>query len=237
MRGETTSVEEVTTPADYGISPEVLAQAEATAVHARPYADALEHFRPFLDSLLANVAATRQAREFVANVGPVIDIIERQSDAMEAMRSSFELAMHVQPPPETRQALADMVHRLREDPPTAAMLIAQARDAEPTILALVGQELTPEQAEEIQQGADEIGADPELSGKLRRVAERVDWSTIGALTPWAALCAASVLLFKVAVLPVTEQFSAEQNAVLSNWFMALTVIVALATIIITIQKK
>jgi hypothetical protein len=31
--------------------------------------------------------------------------------------------------------------------------------------------------------------------------------------------------------------SAAQNAALSNWFMALAVIVALATIIITIQKK
>ena len=101
----------------------------------------------------------------------------------------------------------------------------------------MGQELTPERAEEIQQAADEIGADPELRGKLRRVAERVDWSAIGALTPWAALCAAAVLLFKVAVMPVTEQLSAAQNAALSNWFMALAVIVALATIIITIQKK
>ena len=174
---------------------------------------------------------------FLANVRPVIGIIERQHDAMEAMRSSFDLAMHVQPPPGTRQALADMVHRLREDPPPAAVLMAQARDAGPAILALVGQELTPERAEEIQQAADEIGADPELRGKLRRVAERVDWSAIGALTPWAALCAAAVLLFKVAVMPVTEQLSAAQNAALSNWFMALAVIVALATIIITIQKK
>lgn len=68
------------------------------------------------------LALARDASALIANIQPVLDIIQRQRDTMEAMRSSFELAMRVQPPPATRQALADMVRRLREDPPAATVL-------------------------------------------------------------------------------------------------------------------
>src|SRR5580693_7651992 len=53
----------------------------------------------------------------VRTVQILLDIIERQRDAMETMRSSFEFAIRSQPPPATRQALADMVRHLRENPP------------------------------------------------------------------------------------------------------------------------
>ena len=210
----------MTTPDDYGISPEVLAAA----------ADRQNRM------ITAAAAAADRQNRLIANIGPVMSIIERQHNAMEAMRSSFEFAMRIQPPA-TRQALADMVHRLREDPPTGAALAAQARAAEPAILALVAQELAPEQVDEVQRGAEEVEADPELDEKLRRLVDRVDWSGVGTLTPWAALCVAAVLLFKVADLPVTEQLSTAQNAALTNWLMALGIIVALAAIIITIQNK
>jgi hypothetical protein len=252
----------VTTPGDYGISPEVFVLAEAADRQADAVMIAADrHARLFA---AARMAADRQARQigdaveaadrrarqisdameastrtqrFLANVGPVMRIIERQQNAMEAMRSSFELAMRVQPLPATQQALADVVRRLREDPPAGVALAAQARAAEPALLAFMGQELTPEQIDEVQQGVEEIEADPELSGKLRRLAGQVDWSGIGTLTPWAALCIASVLLFKVADLPVTEQLSAAQSAALANWFQVLAVVTALAAVIVMMQKK
>jgi hypothetical protein len=89
----------------------------------------------------------------MANKRPVLDLIERQRDAIEAMRSSFELAMRVQPPPATRQALADMVRHLRKDPPVATILAAQARSAGLAVAALGGQEFTPAQVDEVRQGS------------------------------------------------------------------------------------
>ena len=179
------------------------------------------------------LAPARDASALMANKRPVLDIVERHRDTMEAMRSSFELAMRVQPPPATRQALADMVRRLREDPPAATVLAAQARSASPAVAALVGQELTPAQVDEVCQGVDEIEADPELSGKMRRVVERVNWAAIGTLTPWALLCVAWVLLTELADQAVT----AAQAAALSNQLAVLIVVIALAGMIITIQKK
>jgi len=258
-------VDSVAVPRDYGISPDVLALAEAADRQARQVTDAMvaadRHTRLLADAIKAAdrhnrlitgplEAADRQARQFasaveavdrqsrrlLANVGLVMSIIDRQHNAMEAMRSSFEVAMRVQPAPATRQALADMVQRLREDPPAGA-LAAQARAAEPAILAFVGQELAPEQVDEIHQGTEEVEADPELSGKLRHLVDRVDWSEVGTLTPWAALCVAAVLLFKVADLPITEQLSAAQDAAIANRLTVLVIVVALAGIIVTIQKK
>lgn len=197
---------------ELGISPEILAlarDASALIANMRPVLDIIERQRP------------------------VLDIIQRQRDTMEAMRGSFELAMRVQPPPATRQALADMVRRLREDPPAATVLAAQARSASPAVAALVGQELTPAQVDEVCQGVDEIEADPELSGKMRRVVERVNWAAIGTLTPWALLCVAWVLLTELADQAVT----AAQAAALSNQLAVLIVVTALAGMIITIQKK
>jgi len=55
----------------------------------------------------------RAARQILAGMQPALGILDRQRDAMEAIRGSFEAALRVQPPPETRQALADLVHRLR----------------------------------------------------------------------------------------------------------------------------
>lgn len=179
------------------------------------------------------LALARDASALIANMQPVLDIIQRQRDTMEAMRSSFEFAMRVQPPPATRQALADMVRRLREDPSAAAVLAAQARSASPAVAALVGQELTPAQVDEVRQGVDEIEADPELSGKMRRVVEQVNWAAIGTLTPWALLCVAWVLLTELADQAVT----AAQAAALSNQLTVLIVVTALAGIIITVQKK
>jgi hypothetical protein len=72
----------VTTSEDFGIPPEVLAQARA---------------------------ASREVRPFLDSIRPVMHIIERQRAAMEEMRSSFEEAISMQPPPGTRQALADLV--------------------------------------------------------------------------------------------------------------------------------
>jgi len=179
------------------------------------------------------LALARDASALIANMRPVLDIIQRQRDAMEAMRSSFEFAMRVQPPPATRQALADLVRRLREDPPVATVLAAQARSASPAVADIVGQELTLAQVDEVRQGVDEIEADPELSGKMRRVVERINWSAIGTLTPWALLCVAWVLLNELADQAVT----AAQAAALSNKLAVLIVITALAGIIITVQKK
>jgi hypothetical protein len=179
------------------------------------------------------LALAEDASALIANMRPVLDIIERQRGTMEAMRSSFELAMRVQPPPAPRQALADMVRRLREDPPVAAALVAQARSASPAVAAIVGQELTPAQVEEVRQGVEEIEADPELSGKMRRVVERVDWAAIGTLTPWALLCTAWVLLSELADQAVTIA----QAAALSNQLAVLMVVITLAGVIITIQKK
>lgn len=197
---------------EYGIPPEMLAQVEdARALHAK--------MRPILDIIEAQ--------------RPVLDIIERQRDAMETMRSSFELAMRVLPPPATRQAIANMVRHLRENPPAAAVLAAQARSAGPAVAALLGQDLTPAQAEEVRQGVEEIEADPELSGKIRRVVERVDWAAVGTLTPWALLCVAWVLLSQLA----DQAATAAQAAALSNQLAVLIVVTALAAIIITIQKK
>ncbi len=259
-----TKVGGVTTPTDYGISPEVLALAEAADRQARQFAEAAEaadrRNRQLAGAVEAAVrrnqsiadaaeAADRRNRQLagaveaasrhprlLANIGPVMSIIERQHNAMEAMRSSFEQTMRVQSPV-ARQALAAMVRQLREDPPSGVALAAEARAAESAILALVGQELAPEQIGEVQQGAEEVDADPELSGKLRHLVDRVDWSEAGTLTPWAALCVAAVILFKVADTPVTEQLSAAQTAALANWLMVLSIIVALAAIIVTIQKK
>ena len=83
-------------------------------------------------------------------------IIECQRETMETMRSSFEFAMRVQLPPATRQAIANMVRCLREDPPAAAVLATQARSVSPVVAALVGQELTPAQVDEIRLGVNEI---------------------------------------------------------------------------------
>lgn len=130
------------------------------------------------------LAPARDASALMANKRPVLDIVERHRDTMEAMRSSFELAMRVQPPPATRQALADMIRHLRKDPSVATVLAAQARSAGLAVAALVGQELAPAQVDEVRQGVEEIEADPELSGKMRRVVERVDWAMIGTFTPW-----------------------------------------------------
>jgi hypothetical protein len=202
----------VTIAEEYGIPPEILAQVEdARALHAK--------MRPILDIIEAQ--------------RPVLDIIERQREAMETMRSSFELAMRVLPPPATRQAIADMVRYLREDPPTAAVLVAQARSASPAVAAFVGQDLTPDQAEEVRQGVEEIEADPELSGKIRRVVERVDWAAVGTLTPWGLLCVAWVLLSQLA----DQAATAAQAAALSNQLAVLIVVTTLASLIITIQKK
>jgi hypothetical protein len=80
----------VTTPDDYGISPEVLAAA-ADRQNRLITAAADRDNRLIADTM---AAADRQNR-LIANIGPVMSIIERQHNAMEAMRSSFEFGVLV----------------------------------------------------------------------------------------------------------------------------------------------
>jgi hypothetical protein len=83
----------------------------------------------------------------------------------------------------------------------------------------------------------EIEADPELSGKLKQLAGAIDWADVGELTAWGALVWAARWLFQVADWPVTKHLSAKQNAALSDQFMVLAVIVALAAIIVTKRRN
>jgi hypothetical protein len=204
------SVGHVTISEDFGIPPGILAQAEATF---------------------------RDIRPFLASIGPVVGIVERQRAAMEQMRASFEQALSMGPPPASRRALADLVHQLREESLQAAALTEQAQDAQQTVVALVGPELDPEQLDEVRQGVAELEASPELREKLRRVVSRIDWSGIRELTPWAALTWATAVLTHVANLPISEHLSADQVAPLQNRLQVLAIVVALASIIIMMRPR
>ena len=85
----------MTTPDDYGISPEVLAAA----------ADRQNRM------ITAAAAAADRQNRLIANIGPVMSIIERQHNAMEAMRSSFEfgvLVRNVSPGPNEHDRAGQM---------------------------------------------------------------------------------------------------------------------------------
>jgi len=56
---------------------------------------------------------------FLAAMQPALQIVERQRETMETIRRSFEEAMQAEPPPQTRQQLAELVHRLRAQSLTA----------------------------------------------------------------------------------------------------------------------
>jgi hypothetical protein len=201
----------MTTPEDVGIPSDLLAQAEATARDVRP-------FLPLLDSMR-----------------PVMQIIERQHTAMEEMRRSFEEAMRQQPPPQTRQALADMVHQLRQQSLLAAMPVISVHDPEQAVLALRPQ--TPEEVDQVKQDIAAIEKTPDLEGKLRRLVGGIDRADIGELTAWGALIWVTQRLLAVADSPISQQMSTDQIAALQNRLQVLAIIAALASIILTMRGR
>lgn len=203
--GAGASVLAMTAPADFGISPEVLADIEA----------AHRALQPILDSMQ-----------------PVIGIIERQQGVMEAMRRSFEIAMQAQPPPRTRQEFTDLVHLLRGQARRAATAhpetVTVSAEAEQAAIALLPQ--TPEEAEEVERDIAEIKADPELSGELQRLV-RDDWAGLRRWTTWAVLVWVAGQLSELANSPVTEHLSTAQIAVVQDRLMVLAVVATLVQII------
>lgn len=110
------------------------------------------------------------------------------------------------------------------------------QDAERALLDLMPQ--TSEETEQAEQAADEVAASPELGEKLRRVVSRVNWAGVAReLSPWAALYLPYRLLMETANFPVTEQLSAEQNAAVQNKLVVLSIVVALAAIIISTRRS
>ena len=224
----------MTSPEDFGVTPEVLAEAEAAARAARPLLD----FGVTPEVLAEAEAAARAARpllDLLQSMRPVMEIVERQHAAMETIRQSFETAMRMQPPPETREAIAIFLHQVRDQQLLAAEFTVPRQDAERALLTLMPQ--TPGEVDQVRQSVGEIEETPELSGKLHQIVNQVDWAKIGELTPWGALVLAARLLFQIADQPLTGNMSTAQIAALQNRFMVLAVILALAQIILMMRRN
>jgi hypothetical protein len=193
-------------PEDLGIPSEVLAEIQA----------AHRTLAPILDSMR-----------------PMVDIIERQRGATEAMR---EVAMQAQPPRLTRRELADLVHLLQGEPLLATAhpgTVTVSVEADQAAIALLPQ--TPQEAEEVERGITEIKADPELRGELRRLVSDDDWAELRKemrkWTPWAVLAWFAWRLSELANSPVTGHLTPDQIAVVQNRLVVLAVIAALVQII------
>jgi hypothetical protein len=137
-------------PDNFGVPPELLAQ--------------LEDARRTVEPIVANM---QSVRDLIANMSPVADLLARQRSAMETIQQSYEFALRVMPPPETRQAIAQLARQFREQQLFAADLAIREPAAEQSLLDLLPQ--TPEETERVEQAAKGVHADPELSEKLRRI--------------------------------------------------------------------
>jgi hypothetical protein len=187
------------------------------------------------EALMQILNATSTTRSLIEGMQPVMSIVARQQEAMEAMRGAFEKAALMQPPPATRMALANLIHRLVDQPLAAATPTASVEDAEQAVVALLPR--TPEEVDQLRQGVGEIEASPEFSEKLQRLVSGIDWATVSELTGWVALVWVARQLFQVADWPVTRHLSADQIAALQDRLLVLAVIVTMAQIILTMRRR
>ncbi|HEY1625570.1 MAG TPA: hypothetical protein VGG16_17400, partial [Streptosporangiaceae bacterium] len=173
-------------------------------------------------------AGGEMAVNFIKNIYPLVDIVQRQVNIMTAIRRSFEGTQRPYAPPTTHvTSRGDITwNTLPADPPTAAELVAEVRHAEPAVAAYLGQDLAAEEVEEVKRQVDTIQADPELSGKIRRLVERIDWSEVQGMTPWAALVVGAVIL---------NRYANTTSPVVTNKLTTLVLIAAIAAIIVSVQ--
>lgn len=194
----------VTTPEGFEFLPEL--QAQFDAINAM--------VRPVVESMRA--------------VQPIADFLHRQSDAMESIRRSFEVALQVAPPPATRAALADLVAQLQPGSLLGSDLAVGKADVQQGLVNLL-HDVTDEDTEELEQDIAAIKSSPELTDKLGNIVSRVNWTgvTVTGMSAYTLYLAYN-LLMHIADEPVTEHLSAAQDAVVSNRLQVVAIIVALA---------
>lgn len=169
-------------------------------------------------------------------VAPTMELIQsatsilgRQQAAMASIQRSDETTLRLHPA--SRQELAAIVRWLQARPVTSGPAVSE-RDAELAIL-----ELTPEEPEDIRQvelTVQEIGQNPQFKRALQLLAQR-SLTAAGMVTPWAALVIAARWLIGYANSPVTQDLSTAQSGTVSSELVVLGIIIALATLIITVN--
>jgi hypothetical protein len=122
----------------------------------------------------------------------------------------------------------DIAWNVLPDRPLETADFTAAYAGVPAVAGYLGQELTPEQADDVQRGVEEIQADPGLGGKIRRAVEHVDWTKIRDLSATAVLTAVAVWLV---------QYSDSDSVLVTNHLTALILIVAIAALIVFMQNK
>jgi hypothetical protein len=209
----------MTSPDELGISPEVLARLERTY---RTVAPIIEQAQPMI-AMMERVAPTMKL------IQSATSILGRQHAAMAYIQRSDETALRLQPA--SRQELAAIVRWLQAMPVTSGPAVSE-RDAELAIL-----ELTPEEPEDIRQvelTVQEIGQNSQFKRALQLLAQR-SLTAAGMVTPWAALVIAARWLIGYANSPVTQDLSTAQITTVSSQLVVLGIIIALATLIITVD--
>jgi hypothetical protein len=151
-----------------------------------------------------------------------------QSPAGPGATSTFANATGAQSPMAHVISQVGIAWSVLADPPLVTTDFTAGYDGVPAVAAYLGQELTPEQADDVQRGVEEIHADPELSGRIHRVVGRIDWSQIRDLSPKAVATAVAVWLFR---------YSDTNSGLVTNRLTAMILIVAIATFIVITQQK
>jgi hypothetical protein len=159
----------------------------------------------------------------------------RQHAAMDEIQASFEAALRTQPPPESRQAIADIVGKFRTSATPGAMLLLVEGISESQVFAdLIGKKrLTAAEVEDAERQAKGIAADPELSGELHRVAEGVDWEAlVKKAGPWALF----VVFMEYCWHAANQATSPQQAALFSDRIQVIAVGLALVSVILTVKQ-
>lgn len=209
----------MTSPDELGISPEVLARLERTY---RTVAPIIEQAQPMI-AMMERVAPT------IELIQSATSTLGQQHVAMAYTQPSDETALRLQPA--SRQELAAIVRWLQAMPVTSGPAGSE-RDAELAIL-----ELTPEAPEDIRQvelTVQEIGQNSQFKRALQLLAQR-SLTAAGMVTPWAALVIAVRWLIGYANSPVTQDLSTAKTTTVSNQFVVLGIVIALATLIIIVS--
>jgi hypothetical protein len=115
----------------------------------------------------------------------ILDILQRPANTMRSMQSTFVKATGAQSPMAHVTTQVGIAWSVLPDRPLVTADFTAGYVGVPAVATYLGQELTPEQADDVQRGVEEIHADPELSGRIHRVVGRIDWSQIRDLSPKA----------------------------------------------------
>jgi hypothetical protein len=205
-------------PEDFGIPPDVLAQLQAAEHVVRPIMESLQAIQPVIKNWQAAadlLAVQRSAMENVIRIVP-------SENPIRFMLPSLAV----------RQAIFGLASQFQDQQTLAAELAVREPAIEQRLLDLLPQ--TPEETGQVEQVANEVRVNPELSEKLRDAVNQVSWSGVARKVPlWVALYIAYRLLMNAANLPVTENLSSAQNAALQNRLVVLGIVVSIAAIILS----